>query len=130
MCFLHKRRWTQRGQPGVVLIKEHQDLRDDEGAICILVRRHLFHHIHTIDTKAGCCREDRKSSRTGSGVNSPTTPPACMSPSHRNKMCGQWAQTHSLYPPDDYTSFKSNNLDSFCFSWCHSSLYFIHLHFL
>lgn len=27
-------------------------------------------------------------------------------------MCGQRAQTHSLYPPDDYTSFKSNNLDS------------------
>lgn len=68
--------------------------------------------------------------RTGSGVNNPSKPPLCMSPSHRNKMCGQRAQTHSLYPPDDYTSFKSNNLDSFCFSWCHSSLEFIHLHFL
>lgn len=52
-----------------------------------------------------------------------------MSPSHGNKMCGQQAQIHSLYPPDDYTSFKSNNLDSFCFSWCHSSLCFIHFHF-
>lgn len=42
-------------------------------------------------------------------------------------MCGQRAQTHSLYPPDDYTSFKSNNLDSFCFSGvilhCNSFIY-------
>lgn len=54
----------------------------------------------------------------------------CMSPSHRNKMCGQRAQTHSLYPPDDYTSFKSNNLNSLCFYWCRSSLEFIQLQFL
>lgn len=72
--------------------------------------------------------------RTGSGVNSscPSSPhsslPFCTLPSHRNRMCGQQAQTHSLYPPDDYTAFKSNNLDSFCFSWCHSALWLIHLH--
>lgn len=64
--------------------------------------------------------------RTGSGVNSPSTP-YCMSPSHRNKMCGQRAQTHSLYAPDDYTAFKSNHLDSFCFSGvilhCNSFIY-------
>lgn len=89
-------------------------------------------HKDTTDAAVGGTERPMGDMRTGSGVNNPSTlnsPPPCMSPSHMNKMCGQRAQTHPLYPPDDYTSLKSNNLDSLC-SFCRSSLYFTHLHFL
>lgn len=67
--------------------------------------------------------------RAGSPTGDTRTAASWTAPSFTQEQ-NVWAQTHSLYPPDDYTSFKSHNLDSFCFSWCHPSSYFIHLHFL
>lgn len=153
--FLHAHvdgRW--RGQPRVVVIKECNGSRDDGRAFSAsAVQKASFHRALTIDTKGppalGRTGIPLGDTRTGSGVNSPSRtpchrhqppttptppprhhlppPPSLKSPSHGNEMRGQQAQTHSPYPPDDYTSLKSNNLDSLCFVWCHSSFIYTSL---